>query len=195
MSLQQAQDACRRTVRLAEQLLAYSRVSAAGFESRAPVDLGATAESVAEMMEPILKQRGQYVQLHIQDRVMIPAVRFKIEQLIQNLLANAASHGAASTGIYLSVRSTGDHAELTIRNEGPTLPEAELTKVLIPHYRVQGTKAEGNGLGLAIVQEIVSQHRGEIRLENQSAPPGVRVVVQLPSIRDRAPTENQPFLN
>lgn len=195
MSLQQAQDACRRTVRLAEQLLAYSRVSAAGFESRAPVDLGATAESVAEMMEPILKQRGQYVQLHIQDQVMIPAVRFKIEQLIQNLLANAASHGAASTGIYLSVRSTRDHAELTIRNEGPTLPEAELTKVLIPHYRVQGTKAEGNGLGLAIVQEIVSQHRGEIRLENQSAPPGVRVVVQLPSIRDRAPTENQPFLN
>jgi two-component system sensor histidine kinase TctE len=180
MSLQQAQDACRRTVRLAEQLLAYSRVSAAGFESRAPVDLGATAESVAEMMEPILKQRGQHMQLHIQDRVMIPAVRFKIEQLIQNLLANAASHGAASTGIHLNVRSTGYQAELTIRNEGPTLPEADLTKVFIPHYRVQGTRSEGNGLGLAIVREIVSQHRGEVWLENLSAPPGVCVVVQLP---------------
>ena len=115
MSLQQAQDACRRTVRLAEQLLAYSRVSAAGFESRTPVDLGATAESVAEMMEPILQQRGQHARFHIQDRVMIPGVRFKIEQLIQNLLANAASHGAASTGFYISVRSTGDHALLTIR--------------------------------------------------------------------------------
>lgn len=180
MSLQQAQDACRRTVRLAEQLLAYSRVSAAGFESRTPVDLGATAESVAEMMEPILQQRGQQAQLHVQDRVMIPGVRFKIEQLIQNLLANAASHGAASTVIHVSLRSTGDRAELSIRNEGPTLPEADLTKVFIPHYRVQGTKAEGNGLGLAIVREIVSQHRGEIWLENQIAPPGVCVVVQLP---------------
>jgi two-component system sensor histidine kinase QseC len=179
-SLQQAQAACRRTVRLAEQLLAYSRVSAAGFESRAPVDLGATADSVAAMMAPILEQRGQTVVLSNEERVMIPAVRFKIEQLVQNLLSNASSHGAPNTGIHVGVALSNHHARLTIRNEGPNLPADDLTKVFIPHYRVRGTKSDGNGLGLAIVREIVSQHQGEVWLENTAAPTGVQVVVQFP---------------
>ena len=180
VSLQQAQDACRRTIRLAEQLLAYSRVSAAGFESRAPVDLGMTADSVAAMMEPIFRQKGQTVTLHIQQRVMVTAVRFKIEQLIQNLLSNASAHGAPNSEIHVSVALTDHHVRLTIRNEGTHLPADDLTKVFIPHYRVRGTKSEGNGLGLAIVREIVSQHQGEVWLENTTAPTGVQVVVQFP---------------
>ena len=180
VSLENARAACRRTVQLAEQLLAYSRVTATGFESRAPLDLAVTLDSVIEMMEPIFQQRGQSIQRVIQGPLMIEAVRFKIEQLIQNLLANASAHGNQNSSIAVEAFSKKNFAALIIDNEGPCLPEEELTKVFIPHYRASGTRAEGNGLGLAIVQEIVGQHGGTVYLENKTNPMGIRVVVRLP---------------
>jgi two-component system OmpR family sensor kinase len=165
---------------LAEQLLAYSRVAATGFESRAPLDLAITLDSVIEMMEPIFQQRGQSIRRVILGPLMIEAVRFKIEQLTQNLLANASAHGNQNSSIAIEAFGAGNFAELIIDNEGPCLLEEELTKVFIPHYRASGTKAEGNGLGLAIVQEIVGQHGGEVYLENRENPAGIRATVRLP---------------
>jgi signal transduction histidine kinase len=72
--------------------------------------------------------------------------------------------------------------EIIIDDEGPGIPEQELTCVLQPFYRVEGSRSRetgGIGLGLAITQSIVQTDGGELTLTNRPEG-GLRAKVKLP---------------
>jgi signal transduction histidine kinase len=72
--------------------------------------------------------------------------------------------------------------EIIIDDEGPGIPEQELTRVLQPFYRVEGSRSRetgGIGLGLAITQSIVQTDGGELTLTNRPEG-GLRAKVKLP---------------
>ena len=66
--------------------------------------------------------------------------------------------------------------ELQVRDSGPGIAAQERDKALQRFYRLPGTSGEGNGLGLAIAQEIAKLHGSELRLMDADphAPPGQR---------------------
>ncbi len=100
----------------------------------------------------------------------------QLEQLLVNLLLNAAQ--ATRDGGTVSLRSalSETHCTLEVQDEGPGFTEDTLARACEPFFT---TKARGTGLGLAIVRRIVETHNGTLELTNAPAGGGL-VRVQLP---------------
>lgn len=177
-SLREAEKALRRTTKLAEQLLAFSRISGrVDDEKRTLVALDVVCRDAIALQDGLLARRGQKLRLIANGDFVIEAEHGKIGRLLQNLIENAAQYGEAPGDIDIELKRKDGIIELSVANDGPSIPDQEKQKVFLPYYRVPGSNTSGSGLGLAIVQEIVKQHHGSIRIENKTADAGTRIVV------------------
>lgn len=107
----------------------------------------------------------------------------QMQQVLSNLILNAAQASRPGQTIRISVTHRPDVVRLVVADEGEGIPPDLLPRVCEPFFT---TKARGTGLGLSICSKIVQAHEGRLRLE--SAPGrGTRAVVELP----RAPRTTQ----
>jgi signal transduction histidine kinase len=105
----------------------------------------------------------------------------QIEQVLINLLKNAAEAGSSAQDIELSVRVDPDGtSELRVRDRGHGFSDEALRSALLPLYT---TKESGGGMGLALCREIVEAHGGSIGLGNADDG-GSWVSVRLPGLGD-----------
>jgi two-component system nitrogen regulation sensor histidine kinase NtrY len=111
------------------------------------------------------------------DRLELVADRDQMTQVLTNLTQNAldAVRGRAGGAVNVDVRRHGEHATLTVSDNGPGFSAEVAAHLFEPYFT---TKAEGTGLGLAIVERIVVEHAGSIRLDDTT--PGARLVIELP---------------
>ena len=179
-SLESALAASRRATKLAEQLLAFSRINSADI-AKERVCLADTCQEVAAMMQPLLEARQQHIEFDESSRAMILADKSQIERLIQNLLENASNYGVSPGTIHLIVRPSGNHLALMVENDGESIPEVEKDRIFIPYYRVLRKDSSGSGLGLAIVKEIANQHEASLSVEDKTPGQGTRVRVSFPT--------------
>ncbi|MGN7799548.1 sensor histidine kinase [Leifsonia sp. 22587] len=113
----------------------------------------------------------------------------ELSRVIHNLLVNAIEHSPAGAAIHVSVREgAGSSVVLSVVDEGGGIPEEHLGAVFDAGWRGNaarsprsGVVSGGAGLGLAIVQGIVSAHDGDVSVRNTGA--GCRFDVQLPRFR------------
>lgn len=103
-----------------------------------------------------------------------------MEQVIYNLLNNAALYTGEKTDISISARCYTDLLQIVVEDNGPGFPEAEIKKVFDKFYRLQHTKAGGTGLGLSIVKGFTEAHSGTIALENIDTG-GARFTIKIPA--------------
>src|SRR5581483_5937669 len=105
------------------------------------------------------------------------------EKIVLNLLSNAFKFTFdGSIGVALRASPDGRAAELTVRDTGVGIPEAELPRLFERFHRVEGQKSrsfEGSGIGLALVQELVKLHGGTIRAESKVGD-GTAFIVSVP---------------
>lgn len=182
-SLEEALKGLRRTTRLAEQLLTFSRVSGAvDNEKVSLLSLDAICEDVIHAQSPIIHQRGQRIELLAQGDFVINGEQSKIERLLQNLIENASQYGAKDGLIQVELIEQNGWVELSVSNDGQPIPEAEKQKIFNAYYRVLGEKASGSGLGLAIVKEIVQQHEAHIKVEDKSFNNGTKMTVSFKTV-------------
>jgi len=112
--------------------------------------------------------------------VFITGSPLLLERAVGNLIANAIKFSPVGGAVELRVQEVQGSAELSIRDHGPGVPEAELTYLFRPFYRgSNAVRADGHGVGLAIVQRVVQVHGGEIYAEN-AAGGGLQVTLRLP---------------
>ena len=105
----------------------------------------------------------------------------RLRQVFLNILDNAAKHGGEGKRIEASMSMDTGDILVRIRDYGPGIPEDELPLVKKKFYK-GSSKARGSGIGLAVCDEIVELHGGELMLEN--APDGGTVVtVRLPAVQ------------
>jgi two-component system, NtrC family, nitrogen regulation sensor histidine kinase NtrY len=103
----------------------------------------------------------------------------QFRQVLTNLLDNAIEASPKGGRVTVGVRWQDEEALITVTDEGAGI-DVEDTEVLFqPFY---STKGRGSGMGLAMVQRIVADHGGTIRLE-PNQPRGVRAVIRLPGER------------
>jgi two-component system sensor histidine kinase KdpD len=101
----------------------------------------------------------------------LPLVRLDfrlMEHALSNLLLNAAAYTPQGSTILISGQATADQLVLTVSDEGPGLPAADLERVFDKFYRVPGSPAGGTGLGLYITRSLVRAHGGEVRASNRA---------------------------
>ncbi|MBX3567093.1 MAG: sensor histidine kinase KdpD [Rhizobiaceae bacterium] len=107
-----------------------------------------------------------------------------LEQVVTNILDNAAKYAPAGSQVTLSAEAAGEHLTLAIADQGPGIPEGDRGHVFDMFFRVRAGDGRpgGTGLGLAIAKGIVDAHGGSIRAEAAMADgTGTRIVLTLPT--------------
>ena len=103
----------------------------------------------------------------------------RLRQVFLNILNNAVKHGGEGKRIDASIVYKDEYVIVRIRDYGPGIPEDELALVKKKFYK-GSSKARGTGIGLAVSDEIVQMHGGELTLENALAG-GTLVTIRLPA--------------
>ena len=118
------------------------------------------------------------------DLPRVMADRARIEQVINNLLSNAARHSPESTPIRVSAAREGVHVAISVTDQGCGVPPERLTHLFRRHVAATGSDGErglgGSGLGLAICRGLVEAHGGRIRAESVGAGRGARFTFTVP---------------
>jgi signal transduction histidine kinase len=102
-----------------------------------------------------------------------------LKRALINLIDNAVKYGGSARA---AIGSAQAGVEITIDDDGPGIPEPELTRVFQPFYRVEGSRSRetgGIGLGLAIALSVVEGQGGTLTLSNRPEG-GLRASIRLP---------------
>ena len=133
-------------------------------------------------MRPSLED-GQELAARVPDgEVAVLADPLRLEQVIGNLLDNAAWYGSSKLPIELDVVAEDGHALISVRDHGAGIPAAEHESIFEPFVRGSGVVrrgAHGFGPGLAICKGLVEAHGGTIWVESVEGH-GAAFVVSLP---------------
>ena len=91
-----------------------------------------------------------------------------MQQVLVNLLENAARYTPPGTAIEVSARHEGDSIVIEVADRGPGLPPGDPNRLFEKFYRAGSVKTRtGAGFGLAICRGIVQLHGGKIQAENR----------------------------
>jgi two-component system phosphate regulon sensor histidine kinase PhoR len=140
---------------------------------RTLVHLARLVSEVVELFEAVAARKGMTVQCQLDDTVCVWGDPLKLKQLATNLLVNAIkftpARGRVTVVVGWSTPAAADgvgarrHAQLDVRDTGPGIAPADRKRIFERGVRVGDVDAtEGEGIGLAVVQEIVRWHGGTV---------------------------------
>lgn len=105
----------------------------------------------------------------------------RIAQALSNLLGNAVQHGAQHGPIAVTLRGEAERVVLSVHNEGRPIPKRYLKDIFNPFRQLDPGHAKSNvGLGLYIVEAIVTAHGGTVDVE--SSDDGTTFTIRLPRV-------------
>ncbi|GGY18767.1 hypothetical protein GCM10008098_08560 [Rhodanobacter panaciterrae] len=171
-----------RLDRMTGEMLALSRLegSIPGM-SCDNLDLVELVRGCVEQAE--LEAQARHVELRLTSPgtpVIVFGSASLLERALDNLLGNAIKFSAAAGEVELQVHAADGIAEVSVHDRGPGVPEAELESLFRPFFRgSNAVRADGHGLGLAIVQRVVKIHGGELTANNRDGG-GLDVRLRLP---------------
>lgn len=175
-----------RTTTLIEQLLAMARTDS-GREAlhMQPVDLAQTLGGIIDGWQRIASMRNVKFSAAIATGdAMVLGDESALRRLAEILLDNAFKYTPALGRVHLALAQNGEATVLTVQDSGIGIAPEEQPRIFERFYRVDKARSReqgGAGLGLAIAQWIVTQHRGSIRVDSQMGL-GSTFRVELPAI-------------
>jgi PAS domain S-box-containing protein len=171
--------------RLVDDLLDVSRITrAAVVLDRKPIDLRSVVRNSADASRQWFDERGHAFQLSLpEERLMVEADEVRLNQVVQNLLHNAAKYTPAGGRIELSLRGEAGLAVIVVRDSGVGM-NAELLTSAFDLFK-QGSQGlertqGGLGVGLTLVQRLVTLHGGTVEACSEGAGRGSEFIVRLP---------------
>lgn len=137
---------------------------------RVPTDLADFLRRKLTQFEA--KAREKNIKLQLDAAPDLPSVdidRFRIDQVMTNLLANALRHTPNSGSIAVGVKNTDGSLVVSVADTGEGIPPEHLPHMFERFYRVESARSRmdgGAGLGLAIVKHLVMAHGGTVSVES-----------------------------
>ena len=192
--LEIAQRNIDRLSRLIDEVLDFQRLNAGKMRfDMQEHHIEKTIEEAYTTMQPYAQKKG--VHLSIELVASLPVVVFDNDRMIQvltNLISNAIKFTPEGGHIRVLVQQREEHLAIQVSDTGYGIPKESLGKLFSQFYRVHrpGKEIKGTGLGLVIVQKIVSAHNGRIEVESE-VDKGTTFTVFLP-LRSMQPSEPLP---
>jgi signal transduction histidine kinase len=154
-------------------------------------DLRLIVAHAVETTSPLLTQRGHRLALTLPDEpVHVTADALRLQQIMVNLLSNAAKYTPANGQIWLAVEATGGFVQIEVRDNGTGIAPALLPQVFDLYRQGEPSSSgafAGLGIGLALVKSMVELHGGSVRAYSDGVGTGSTFVVQLPVTGGVAP--------
>ncbi len=140
-------------------------------------------EDIISFYEPVAANNHVRIKLYAKENIKFTGDRDMLSQIVANLLDNAIKYSPEKTDIIVKSNlitvNNIKTLEICISDNGVGIPDNEKTKVFDLFYRSEKHRDhKGNGLGLSLVNAIISLHHGKISLEDNN--PGLTVRIHLP---------------
>jgi two-component system OmpR family sensor kinase len=196
-AMSRVESEAERMSHLVEDLLLLARLDSGPNLEVAPVDL---TEVVINALSDARAAGPEHTwQLDLPpEPVVALGDRYRLHQVVANLLANARTHTPAGTVVRAALAVDGADAVVTVTDTGPGIPEEiqarvfeRFTRAEVSRVRTPGAETgRSTGLGLAIVAAVVEAHHGSVTV--QSRPGHTEFVVSLPLATPAGPTFSRP---
>ena len=181
-ALADARECLVTLARRTEQLLALARLeSAEGRRAMAPVDLvNLVGDVIDEMVSVIAYSQVELVLAPLPRRLVVHGDEAALKAMLRNLLENAMRHVPSGGMVELALALAGRMAVIDVVDNGPGIPPERRPALFERFHREPGTRGDGYGLGLSIVQRAAQMHGAEIQLLDSRFGTGLHVRVSLP---------------
>jgi signal transduction histidine kinase len=148
------------------------------------VDLGLIAVDIVELYDATAEEHGTVLQAFSKSTVPVRGDRNLLASAVASLVDNAIKYAGPGARIEVSAHAKDDIATIEVRDNGPGIPDHEISMVTERFYRLDRSRhLPGNGLGLSIVSAIATLHGGSLSLAANS---GLVATISLSSSRDTA---------
>jgi signal transduction histidine kinase/integral membrane sensor domain MASE1/CheY-like chemotaxis protein len=179
-------------VRLVDDLLDVSRITRGKIElRREQVDLGTAVERVIDTVRPLIDDRGHDLRVSLpSEPIVIEADPTRLEQILSNLLSNAAKYTPGSGTIDFSVARDHDQAVIRVRDSGIGIrPEmlGHIFELFAQADRLPERVQEGLGIGLTLVRSLAQLHGGTVTAASAGPGRGSEFIVRLPCLPPHTP--------
>ena len=159
---------------------------------RAPLDVAATVRAVTATLQTAGRLADRRVELDTTP-AWIDGDHTRIEQVITNVLANAATYTEPGGRIQIQVAREDDDAVIRVRDDGRGIAAENVPRVFDLFFQADPTvdrAAGGLGIGLTLVRRLVRLHGGEVEASSEGRGRGATFTVRLPAIE--APAAASP---
>ncbi len=175
----------RHMARLVDDLLDVSRITRGKIDLRPePVDLAEVVRRAVESCHRMIEERRHRLSLALPtEPAWVEADPARLEQVVSNLLNNAAKYTPPGGRIAVSVERRGDEAEVAVADDGAGIPPEMLGRIFDLFHQVDPSIARsqgGLGIGLTLVRRLVEMHGGSVEARSEGAGKGSAFTVRLP---------------
>ncbi|MBD1908624.1 GAF domain-containing protein [Funiculus sociatus GB2-A5] len=165
-------DECEREINLINDLLQLQQVNAGLYPlERTDIELQHWIPYIIEPFEQRTKNQQQIFQVEISKELpILYSDSFSLERIITELVNNACKYTPPGEKITVAVREVAGMIQISVSNSGVEIPESELPRVFDQFYRIPSNdrwKHGGTGLGLALVQKLITYLGGSIQVESK----------------------------
>lgn len=179
----------QRLIRLLQQILEFRKAESGNLQLRvAKGNIALFVRHEAESFEPLIRKRQLHFSVVCEQEIMEAYFdRDKLDKILYNLLSNAAKYNREDGFIQLSVKyaSEDGFVLITVKDNGRGI-SAERQKTLFQRFYegdYRQSHTIGTGIGLSLVRDLVSLHRGSIRVESEENK-GTQFFVEIPIERE-----------
>lgn len=152
-------------------------------KNKEKLELNIIARDICELFEPVAKEKKiNFTSDITSDPVCLQGEKWRMEQVISNLIDNAIRYNRPNGNLAVSLRKNKCYAEIIVKDTGIGISDEDKTKVFDRFYRGEPSRSRhsgGFGLGLSIVKSIVESYSGTISV-NSRLGEGSTFTVQLP---------------
>lgn len=163
-------DEADRLTALVNEILEYSELRMTDAEPvMSDVDLAETVRTVADNFSNLYSKDGFTFERDIAENVHIHGNASRLGRAVYNLMDNAVRHAGEDKWIGVVLRAEGGRAVIEVSDHGEGIAPEELERIWDKYYTKRQREGKGvSGLGLAIVRQTVTLHRGECSAESEA---------------------------
>jgi signal transduction histidine kinase len=183
-----------RMTRLVHDLLDVARIHQGKLElHQEKVELAAVVANAVEAARFLLEEKGQRLDVSLPGhKVVLEADPTRLEQVVINLLTNAAKFTPAGGHIQVAGAVGNGQVLLQVRDDGCGMPPELLARIFHLHVQGQNGSYGGLGIGLSLVRGLVEMHGGSVTASSAGRGQGSEFVVRLPCLGGGEPTHRVP---
>ena len=165
----------QRASRIVRALLNFSRETDL---ERSVFEVGPWLEETLSLVGQEAKQQGVQVENEIEDEYLLKGDPNLLQQALLNLLVNGLQASDSGQRIRVITAIEGERLRIEVKDQGSGIPGDIRDRMFDPFFTTKSARG-GSGLGLSISLGIVTQHGGELHLENQVGA-GLKAIILLP---------------